>query len=354
MLRIHPGIGVEVCQAILNPGTSLGRVFRDSPHVQISDEVLTAELPLTAVCVCTRARPLMLRRCLESLKRQDLGDAPMRMAIFVIDNDPEGSARAVFDLSLGERGHYVLCSEPGIPIARNAAVDAALAADAAYIAFIDDDEVAPPFWLASLADVLARSSADAVQGGVRKAPAGTDIAQLEVAAPSELKWERSETLATCNLLFRTTLVRPPMSLRFDEGMRFTGGSDREFFMHAHKKGARMVVARGVDVLEEVAEGRETLRYQSGRAFAAGNNYVTRMVKHEPFLTGRARIGLRALDRAVSGIVKLVGAGVLALLFQGRTAARQARKGCAALSFAAGCLSPAIGVRAQPYLVVQGR
>lgn len=298
----------------------------------------------------------MLQRCLESLKRQDLGETPTRMAIFVIDNDPERSARSVFDLTLSEaNGHrYVLCPEPGIPIARNAAIDAALAADAAYIAFIDDDEVARPSWLARLADVLARSKADAVQGGVRKSPAGTDMSELEGAASGELSWEPSESLATCNLLFRTRLVRPPLSLRFDEGMRYTGGSDREFFMHAHKRGASLVVARGVDVLEEVAVGRETLRYACSRAFAAGNNYVTRMVKHEPFLTGRARIALRALDRGVSGLVKLIGSGILALAFQSTAAANQARKGCAALSFAAGCLSPALGIRAQPYLIVQGR
>ena len=288
--------------------------------------------------------------------RQELGETPMRMAIFVIDNDPERSARPVFDRTLGEAGghFYVPCAEPGIPIARNAAVDAALAADAAFIAFIDDDEVAPPFWLARLADVLARSNADAVQGGVRKSPAGTDISKLEAAALHEMTWERSESLATCNLLFRTRLVRPPLSLRFDEGMRYTGGSDREFFMHAHKRGASLVVARGVDVLEEVAAGRETLRYACGRAFAAGNNFVTRMVKHEPFLTGRVRIGLRALDRGLSGVVKLIGAALLSLLLQFKSAAGQARKGCAALSFAAGCLSPAFGIRAQPYLIVQGR
>ncbi|MBY0564584.1 MAG: glycosyltransferase family 2 protein [Hyphomonadaceae bacterium] len=309
--------------------------------------------PLIAVCVCTRGRPIMLRRCLESLVRQDLADAPFAASLFVVDNDAEGSARPIFDAVIGGAGRYVLCEEPGIPFARNAAIDAALTADAAYIAFIDDDEVAPPFWLTALFEALRVSGADAVQGGVRKAPAGADLAVMSALRTSPLRWESSETLATCNLLFDTRLVRPPLSIRFDTGMRYTGGSDREFFMHAHKKGARMIVVHGVDVLEEVAAGRETLAYECARAFAAGNNYVTRMVKHEPFLRGRARIGLRALERGLSGTVKVLGAGVLALLLQTKAARRQARKGCANVSFAAGCISPALGIRAHPYAAVQG-
>jgi hypothetical protein len=137
-------------------------------------------------------------------------------------------------------------------------------------------------------------------------------------------------------------------------MRYSGGSDREFFLHATKRGARLVVARGADVIEEIAAGRETLRYECARAFAAGNNYVTRILKHETLLCGVRRIGFRAFERTLSGVVKIACAGVLTLLLQGGAGARQARKGCANLCFAAGCLSPAIGARAQPYLVLQGR
>jgi glycosyltransferase involved in cell wall biosynthesis len=293
----------------------------------------------------------MLRRCLYSLLRLEISGFAVQF--FVIDNDAEQSARDLVEQAL-DRTAYVHCPEPGIPFARNAAVDAALAVNADYIAFIDDDEVAPAHWLASLFGALKQSGADAVQGGVRKAPAGSDLSAIDVTAPARVAWEDAESLATCNVLFRARLVRPPLSIRFDERMRFTGGSDREFFMHAHKKGARLVVARGIDVLEEIAEGRETLSYQWSRAFAAGNNYVTRMVKHEPFLSGRARIGLRALDRGVSGVAKLILAGALAVVLQGRAAQRQAQKGAVAIAFAAGCLSPAFGVRAHPYASIQGR
>ena len=42
-------------------------------------------------------------------------------------------------------------------------------------------------------------------------------------------------------------------------MQFTGGSDREFFMRAHKRGAKLVRVHGIDVFEDVAEGREIAR-----------------------------------------------------------------------------------------------
>jgi len=310
---------------------------------------------LIAVCVCTRGRPLMLRRCLVSLQQQEL--APnQRMHVVVVDNDAEPKARPVYDEILGQQTpiSFVHCVTQGIPFARNAAIDAALAAGADFIAFLDDDECAPRHWLRALTQALTESGADAIQGGVRKG-AG-DVASLAAAEPAPAqtpRWEASESLATCNVLMRAHLARPPLALRFDESMQFTGGSDREFFMRAHKRGAKIVRLFGVDVFEEVAEGRETLAYECNRAYAAGSNYFARMVRNEPAPTAAARIGLRALSSLTSGALKLIAAALLALALRGASALKQARKGCANLCFAAGCLTPIIGVRSYPYRTIQG-
>jgi succinoglycan biosynthesis protein ExoM len=310
--------------------------------------------PLVAVCICTRARPQMLRRCLASVRSQRIDAARLRMRVIVVDNNPEPTARSIVDeLSAGEPGRsYVHCPEPGIPIARNAAIRAALQAGADYIAFLDDDEVAPQSWLASLMAALEAAGADAVQGSVRRCRLddAVDLTGCDSCAPA---WETSETLATCNVLFKAWLAEPALALRFDESMQFTGGSDREFFMRAGKHGARLVLVHGAEVLEDVHAGRQSLAYQAARAYAAGSNFFERVVKNEPAATAVARIVARLVDRAITGLAKLIAAAALLMALRRVSALTQWRKGCAALCFAAGCITPVAGVRAHPYRRVQG-
>ena len=297
----------------------------------------------------------MLRRCLESLRRQSFDPSTLSLRVIVVDNDPEPKARLVYDeFCGGDPAGYVHCSRPGIPVARNAALEAALGMGADYIAFIDDDEVAPETWVNTLLQTLQASNADAIQGGVCKAPPGVeDIAAYTHAPTGKVSWEDSESLATCNVLFKVGLVAAPLSLRFDESMQFTGGSDREFFMRAHKHGAKTVRVHGVDVYEEVCEGRDSLGYETKRAFASGNNYVARMVRNETPPIAFARIVLRALGSFLSALGKLILAALLTLAMQGAKAKKSWRKSCAMFAFAWGCVTPTFGLRAQPYRVIQG-
>jgi hypothetical protein len=315
-----------------------------------------AKHPLVAVCVCTRARPLMLRRCLASLRGQSHGAAHFGMTLVVVDNNPEPAARPIFeDEWRGADGELVHCPRPGIPMARNAALEAALRAGADCIAFLDDDEVAPPGWLGSLVWALRASGADAVQGGVRALAADADdaAAATMLVPAGALSWEACESLATSNVLFKAWLVAPPLSLRFDETMQFTGGSDREFFMRAGKRGARLVRVNGIDVLEDAHPERRTLAFQAARAFASGSNYFARMVRNEAAAVAAGRIAMRALERSVSGVAKLLAAAALLLVLHRSAAEAHWRKGCLSLCFAAGCLTPIAGLRAHPYRTIQG-
>ncbi len=311
--------------------------------------------PLIALCVCTRGRPVMAARCFRSLRDQVGDPARMRLRVIVVDNCAAQTARPVFDsIFAGGGADYVCCPEPGIPFARNAAIEAALAAGADYIAFIDDDEVAPPGWVDALLSAMNEADADVVQGEVRKVPLGADLEQAaSTQAYAPRRWEKVETVATCNTLFKAWLAEGPAGLRFDEAMRYTGGSDRDYFHRACKRSARVVKVTGAHVLEEVAEGRDGFKYECMRAFAAGNNYTLRMRKNEHLLRGSQRIVTRVLDRGVIGALKLVFAALLLLAFQTKRAARQWKKSGAAISFAAGCISPLLGIRAQPYAVLQG-
>src|SRR4051794_39642135 len=114
------------------------------------------------VCICAFARRDGLRRCLQSLAEQV--DAPP-FRVRVADNHVQPSvaswiasdiAALPFELQVLHAPHS------NIAVARNALVQAA---DAEWIAFLDDDEIAEPSWLATL--YTARDTGDVVFGPVR-------------------------------------------------------------------------------------------------------------------------------------------------------------------------------------------
>ena len=167
-----------------------------------------------------------------------------------------------------------------------------------------------------------------------------------------IHWERCSSLATCNVLFRARLVEPPQSLRFDETMQFTGGSDREFFMRAHKLGAKLLRVNGIDVLEEVHEDRGSRL--PGRAHVCSRQQL--LLAHEQ---ERARPGGRRADRHAGhgpGRQRAGeagrGSGAAAGTAPARRAVAMAQR-LPNLCFAAGCLTPLAGVRAYPYRTIQG-
>jgi glycosyltransferase involved in cell wall biosynthesis len=297
----------------------------------------------------------MLRRCLESLRAQELNAGCLRMTLILVDNNPEPTARPIYDaVWQGRDGRFVHCPRPGIPAARNAALEAALGGDPDYVAFVDDDEIAPPPWLGSLLQVLQDLGADAVEGRVLALPANRqEVASWRPKPTAQLRWEPYESLATSNVLFKARLARPPLSLRFDEAMQYTGGSDREFFMRAHKRGAKLARVQGVEVFEDVHAARQSLSYRASRAYAAGSNYFLRISKNEPPPVAALRIGARTVARIGRGLARLAFSGALWLTLQPRSAHRQWRKACLALCFAAGCITPLAGVRAYPYRNIHG-
>jgi GT2 family glycosyltransferase len=132
-------------------------------------EVLRAAPPITVV-VCTRERPAALARTLDSL----LGQRYPSMRVLVVENAPVGDATAEVVRSAARRGPVDYLVEPaaGLSRARNRAVRAA---SGEILAWIDDDEVADPHWLAEVARALADHPAAAVVSGVI-VPAALDTA----------------------------------------------------------------------------------------------------------------------------------------------------------------------------------
>jgi GT2 family glycosyltransferase len=135
-------------------------------------EVL-ATAPHITVVVCTRERPDALARCLDSLLLQQYPT----YRILVVDNAPVTDATAEVVHAAARRGpiEYLLESKAGLSFARNSAVRAAAGQ---ILAWIDDDEVADPNWLAEVARALdEHPDADVVSGVIVPAELET-LAQL--------------------------------------------------------------------------------------------------------------------------------------------------------------------------------
>ena len=226
-----------------------------------------------AVIVPTLRRPESLERALCSLFEQT-GVGDRVDAVVVVDNDPAGSAAGVIEnlraLSPWPLT-YVHAPRPGVATARNAGL---AATRAPLIAFLDDDEVARPRWLAALLQAQAETSADAVFG------------PIEGRAPDARPWlkaylerffgregpERTGLLANpygCgnSLMVRATAL--PGCAPFDVAADQMGGEDDALFAAMRGRGARFGWAADAWVEEYAPAHRATLKYALARAFAYG-------------------------------------------------------------------------------------
>lgn len=133
------------------------------PPYLVERRAVLADAPPITVVVGTRNRPGPLVRCLDSLARQQYP----RYRVLVVDHAPVNRATerlvdAAAELGLPVR--YLHEPQPALPATRRLA--AAQAPDD-IVAFLDDDAVADPYWLAEIARALAANPhADAVCGAI--------------------------------------------------------------------------------------------------------------------------------------------------------------------------------------------
>jgi succinoglycan biosynthesis protein ExoM len=242
---------------------------------------------------------------LESLEAQ-VCPQEVSLNIVLIDNSRHGAAEKFIKTDLKYSLHYLHVPSPGIPIARNAALKQALALDADWIAFIDDDEMAPPLWISRMFESAKLNAADVVEGGVTRIKtlqSAVDMAQAYRSTASLSHLPRVKTAVTSNVLFSKKLAIPPYDLTFDENMVF-GGSDREFFMRAVISGAKIVSADSEYVYEMWPEDRIKPSYAILRWFRYGVSFNYRYRKNYSFVKGLSFILLMFLYKLAGAPVKL--------------------------------------------------
>lgn len=225
------------------------------------------------IIIPTQRRPGPLQLAARSTFRQagvDFG----AVELVIVDNDAIASARATVAALAAEAPfpvRYVHEPRAGVAYARNAAMTAAFGR---VVAFLDDDEEAPPEWLAALLSAQARLGADVVFGPVRaRAPDRVTRHRAYFERFFSRIGPDHEALIPAyygcgnSLLVREAL--PDWAAPFSLERNHIGGEDDLLFGQMQARGATFAWAPAAFVWEDPAPDRLTLRYTLARAFAYG-------------------------------------------------------------------------------------
>jgi GT2 family glycosyltransferase len=207
------------------------------------------------------------------------------MNIIVVDNDVNRSAEPICEQARGRLNwplRYEVEPRRGIAFARNKAVDCA--GDAAFLAFVDDDEVPEPGWLDELLDVQSRFGADVVTGPTlcsyaEDAPSWVKKGRF-YQPPRHATGQRLDTAYTGNVLIRSDILRH-MHPVFDERIGLGVGEDVDFFRRVHRAGYTIVWADRAVVTQWMPTSRATARGILQRAFSIGNSHSLLQLEWRP-------------------------------------------------------------------------
>jgi glycosyltransferase involved in cell wall biosynthesis len=280
--------------------------------------------------VLTFRRPDLLAALLDCFSRI-VPPSNCRVRLLVVDNDARASAMPTF-AAWSDRlpaARYVVEPRLGIPVARNRALDEALACGADALCFIDDDETPASDWLVRLVEAWRQSGANLVGGPVEVAPPPGSATLLQrvmnasLAARARRKCRRTARAAArggrytivtnnwlCDLRWLATT-----GLRFDESLLMTGGSDTAFCWAAVAAGCRQAWAADAVVREMIPPERLTSRYQFWRGMSQSITHYR--MKSAPLTAVHclATLGVAVL-RAVLGLmlfaVPVFGVGSFAM------------------------------------------
>jgi len=317
------------------------------------DQEKTTERVL--VTICTRGRPRLLQSCLDSVCAQ-LPHEAASMDILVVENNDQLSASDLVEHQRQTSGrviHLVLEQELGIPFARNRCGTYAQQHGYDWALYIDDDEVARPDWFHTMVEASRTYDADVLYGRVISVyPKDTPAWMI---SPEVDKRPRGTLLRKAeghNTMVRTRIFDPAgMGLSFDGGMRFTGGSDTDFFSRVALAGGKIVWVGDAVVEELVPDSRMTLHWQLHRTFRVAINISVLHEKQRGKAAALLRSAVKGVGRAFDGLLRLPPAVlILVMPDQGKRLAFHAGKQIAS---GLGSFAYLFGVRPQPYRKVDG-
>lgn len=230
-------------------------------------------------------------------------------------------------------------------VARNRALDHALATNADALVFLDDDQTVPHDWLTTVLAVAQEESADVVKTGVTFVFEGDmtlaeHFTRRNECIPRPVRLRGARYISTNGVWISIGFCRD-FGLRFDERLGFLGCDDTAFFLEAYRHGANMVETSEVFAQEIVLQDKHNIRWLARRNFRGG--------------VGRAVLRLNDRSRVyyvASGLSLALVYGLLAILliWRQRTATRQFLRAAKALGIVWG----ALGGTLDEYRAVAGK
>ncbi len=227
---------------------------------------------MISVKILTYHRPDALLNLLQSLREQRFLDRVIPFDVEVIDNASAFplSPDVVEKITSVYGASYFYLGADNISTARNAALSRCRSE---FLAFIDDDEVASPYWLAHLMRTQEAFGADVVFGAVTPAyvPGSSNwvVTSNILHAPSpETGSEAGFVQSTANCLLKLEALGPTR-IRFDERFGRCGGGDSDFFFKLGLLRFKLVWCAEAISVETFNARRATPRWLFRRAFRCG-------------------------------------------------------------------------------------
>jgi succinoglycan biosynthesis protein ExoM len=246
---------------------------------------------------------------LDDLTRQQL----LPTEVIVVDNDAEGSARAVVEQRRAQGApftlHYDIQPQRNIALTRNRTVEMT---SCEWVAFIDDDERAPAAWLAQLVAATEKFSADGVLGPV--------IPEVPTDAPGWIQrgsfydFPRMATGAAIplnrmrfgNVLLRGSHMRAQPG-PFDPAYGLSTGEDADLLIRMVRAGSKIIWCDEAIVTEPVEAKRLSLKWLLQRGLSGGQEFARKSITgHYGPMTVKDRLLL-----FLRSVAQLVLAGGLA-------------------------------------------
>ena len=237
---------------------------------------------LISVCICTYHRP-HLTTTLASIGQLQL-PPDIKLEIIVVDNDEQGSGRErALSASQPWPLHYRQAQGNNISVARNKTI---ATAQGEWLAFIDDDEVADPYWLAELLKTAQQYQADAVFGHVRYTYPTNAPNWIRDSGVFDKRHMPTGTIVTSGSTGSTLLRHQAITdsaLLFNQEYGQTGGEDADLFYRLHCQGYKLVRCAEALVSEEVTPQRLTLTYLVKKSIRIGESYTRYRFSHASWL-----------------------------------------------------------------------
>lgn len=305
------------------------------------------------MCICSARRRDLLRSCIASFQDLVVPDN-WDVQLLVVDNNavPECQAALadlVSELPLSAR--VVHEPDPGIPQARNRAIETALEYEPNFLAFIDDDEIIDRNWLEAMVKAHEKYNGEVYTGPVY--PLNSSDSSVWTRKRRLRRRERATGLrrrvaATNNVMFSSGLVtREGRNLRFDERLRYCGGEDTDFFTRAYLQGVEIIWVSEAQVHEHVPPHRQTFSYQVRRSFREGCNKAECLPSFRSHHSKAVFLMAKGTFGVLKGTIYLVVIPYY-LLFQTSGTPRQLLRAVRRISGGVGHIAGFLGYRVQPY------